>query len=263
METYLFENNIVYQHENHEDLIMVTINDRAIMHENLEQEIQKNLKLKPKQFIYLSRHRSKTGEPTLTTHPIGNYSEAKFGGKNKTLPPSAPRLMTQLLRNIKKNAEQAKTYHHICFEVSHHGPYLQTPTLFVEVGSTLTEWKKQKPAEIIAKSVIQLLDNYKCEDDLPKDIPVILGIGGGHYAPRFTDAALSKKVAFGHMIPSYHIKAGNINEEMFQKALDATPNVEGVYFHRKALKKSQVTEYKKWFEEHNIPAISSKELKDL
>jgi D-aminoacyl-tRNA deacylase len=233
------------------------------MHESLEREIKQNLNINPKQFIYISRHRSKTGEPTLTTHPIGNYGKAQFGGKNKMLPPCAPRLMTRLLRNIKKNAEQTKTYHHVCFEVSHHGPYLPTPTLFVEVGSTLEEWNKQKPVEIIAESVLELLDDYRCEEDFPNDIPILIGIGGGHYAPRFTDVALSKKVAFGHMIPSYHIEAGNIDGEMLQKALDATPYVEGVYFHRKALKKSQVTEYKKWFEDRDISVVSSKELPDL
>ncbi len=65
------------------------------------------------------------------------------------------------------------------------------------------------------------------------------------------------------MIPSYQIDAGNINDEIFKKTLEATPNVKGVYLHKKALKKSQVTEYKKWFQNQSIPVISSKELKDL
>ncbi len=176
---------------------------------------------------------------------------------------SAPRLMTHLLRNIKKNAKLAKTYHQVCFEVTHHGPYLKTPTLFTEVGSNLDEWKKKKPAKIIAKSVLEVLEKYKCEDDMPKDIPVLIGIGGGHYAPRFTDIVFGKKAAFGHMIPSYHIKEGNIDYKIIKKAIDKTPNLKGVYLHKKSLKKSQVTEYKKWFNEKNIPVISSKELDEL
>ena len=242
---------------------MITIKDETIKHENIEQEIQQKLKIKPKQAIYITRHRSKTGEPTLTTHPIGNYGEADFGGKKRTLTPSSPRLMTQLLRLIKKNTEIEKLYHKVCFEVTHHGPYLNIPTLFTEVGSNKEEWKKQKPAEIIAKSLIELFDNYQCEKDLPKDIPVVIGIGGGHYAPRFTDIAFSKNVAFGHMIPSYQIDAGNIDEEILKKTLNATPNVQGVYIHKKALKKSKVTQYKKLFQNLNVPIISSKQLKDL
>lgn len=56
---------------------MITIKDRTIKHENIEKEIQQKLKIKPKQAIYITRHVSKTGEPTLTTHPIGN-TEFRF-----------------------------------------------------------------------------------------------------------------------------------------------------------------------------------------
>jgi D-aminoacyl-tRNA deacylase len=245
------------------DVVIVTINDRKITHENLEKEVEEKLGIKPKQAIFLSRHRSKTGEPTLTTHPIGNYGESQFGGKTKTLSKSSPKLMTSLLRIIKKNAEQAKLYHKVCLEVTHHGPYMTIPTLFVEVGSTEEEWKKQEPANVVAKSVLQLLDSYHYEEDFPDEMPVLVGIGGGHYAPRFTDVILEKKAAFGHMIPTYHIEAGNIDGEMFEKTLQATPNVKGVYIHRKSLKKSQVSEYKNWFQNRGISVISSKELADL
>ena len=56
---------------------------------------------------------------------------------------------------------------------------------------------------------------------------------------------------------------GNITYEVFEKALQATPNATGVYIHKKAFKKSQVTEYKKLFQDKGIPVISSKELSNL
>ncbi|EMR73413.1 hypothetical protein MBGDN05_00564 [Thermoplasmatales archaeon SCGC AB-539-N05] len=258
-----FYNNTVYRHSTMKDVIVVTINDRTIRHENLDKEVEKELGMKPKQAIFISRHRSKTGEPTLTTHPIGNYGEAQFGGKTRTLSKSSPRLMTQLLRIIKKNAEQEKLYHEVCLEVTHHGPYMNIPALFAEVGSIEEEWKKQKPADIVAKSVLELLESYHYEEDLPSDIPVLIGIGGGHYAPRFTDVVFEKKAAFGHMIPTYQMKPEDIDGEMLEKALQATPNVQAAYIHRKSLKKSQVSEYKEWFQNRGIPVISSKELQDL
>ena len=258
-----FSENIVLQNSKFKDVFIVTINDRKITHENLEQEIEEQLSIKPRQAIFLSRHRSKTGEPTLTTHPIGNYGKAEFGGKTNTLSKSSPKLMTHLLRLLKKNAENKKLYHNVCFEVTHHGPYMSIPTLFVEVGSTEEEWKKQEPANAVAKSVLELLESYHYEEDFPDEIPVLIGIGGGHYAPRFTDIILEKKAAFGHMIPAYHVKAGNVTDEMLEKALQATPNVKGVYIHRKSLKKSQTTEFIRWFEARGIPAISSKTLEDL
>ena len=258
----LFDNP-VYKNLDIKEIFIVTINDSKIKHENLEKEVLEKLNLKPKHAIFVSRHRSKTGSPTLTTHPIGNFAEAKFGGKPKNLVETSPVLMTQLLRKIKKNAMEAKLYHKVCFEVTHHGPYMNIPTLFVEVGSTEEEWKKQKPANIISKSILESLSILNYKKEIIDDIPVLVGIGGGHYAPRFTDVALEKNVAFGHMIPTYQIDSGNINEEIFEKIIKATPNVKGVYLHKKELKKSQVTQYKKWFENRGIPVVSSKDFVDL
>jgi len=245
------------------DVIIVTIEDRKIFHENLDEEIKDEMGLKPELAIFISRHTSKTGEPTLTVHPIGNYGKAEFGGKSRTLVKSSPRIMTELLRIMKRNADQEKLYHKVCFEVTHHGPYLSIPSLFIEVGSTEEEWNKKQPANVVAKTVLDLLKNYQYEKDTPDDIPVIVGVGGGHYAPRFTDVVLEKKAAFGHMIPRYQIEAGNVDDEMLEKALEETPNVSSAYLHRKSLKKSQIREYKEWFQSRGIKVISSKELEDL
>jgi D-aminoacyl-tRNA deacylase len=258
-----FENNPVYQKKDEKDIIMITINDRKITHDNLDDELKKKLKILPKQAIFISRHTSKTGEPTLTVHPIGNYGKAEFGGKNKTLVKSAPKTMTSLLRLLNQNAKEEKLYHKVCFEVTHHGPFLKIPTLFIEVGSTEEEWIKTKPGKVVAQSLLQHFKKYLYEEDMPKDMPVILGVGGGHYAPRFTDVALEKEVAFGHMVPRYQIEAGNINDEMLEQAIAETPNITAVYFHRKSLKKSQIREYKQWFESNGIRSVSSKKLPDL
>ena len=258
-----FSDNPVNQFKKSKDIIMITINDRKINHENLDVEVKEKLDLEFEHIIFISRHTSKTGNPTLTVHPIGNYGAADFGGKSKTLVDASPVLMTQLLRNLKKNAKLAKLYHKVCFEVTHHGPYLKTPTLFVEVGSNEEEWKKIKPARIVAKSVIELLESYINNELFIEKSPVIIGLGGGHYAPRFTDVALAKKVSFGHMIPMYHIEGGNIDEEMVEKALKKSPHANGVYIHKKSMKKSQVTEFKNWFESKGIKVFSSKELEEL
>jgi len=259
-----FNDQPVYRHAKMKDVIIITIKDRTLRHDNIDKEAKEKLGIEPKQVIFISRHRSKTGEPTLTTHPIGNYGEdTSFGGKQKTLVKSSPRLTTHLLRLLKKNAEKAKLYHKVCFEVTHHGPYLDTPTIFAEVGSTDEEWKKKEPTNVVAKSLLELLETYHYEEDFLDDIPVLIGIGGGHYAPRFTEVALGKKVAFGHMIPTYQIEGGNINDEILEKTIQATPNVEGAYLHKKELKKSQVTQYRNWFQDKGIPVVSSKELQDL
>jgi D-aminoacyl-tRNA deacylase len=261
--TNIFLKNEVYHHKEMKNIVILTIPDSKITHENIVAEVKQNLGLEAKQAIFISRHTSKTGEPTLTVHPLGNYGLAEFGGKSNTLSFSSPKIMTQLLRILKKNAKEKKLYHKVCFEVTHHGPYMTIPAVFIEVGSTEEEWNKKLPAKIVAKTILNLLQNHHYEEDFEKEMPVLVGVGGGHYAPRFTDIALEKNIAFGHMIPSYQINAGNVNSNMIKQALDRTPNVEGVYIHRKALKKSQVTEFRQWFEENGIPVLSSKELPNL
>jgi len=252
----------VYLDENI-DSIIVTIDDRHIRHENIDKEVIEELNISVDLLIVVSRHRSKTGEPTLTTHPLGNFGEAKFGGRDRTFVKSSPKLMTELLRLLKRRAKQDNLYHQVSFEVTHHGPFVEVPALFVEVGSTEEEWRNEKPARSVAKAVYELLSNYRSENDFSEEIPVLIGIGGGHYAPRFTDLAFEKKVAFGHMIPSYQIEAGLVDEEIIKKCIEATPGFSGVYIHRKALKKSEVREFERMFEDMQIRVFRSADLSPL
>ena len=257
-ETFLHEP--AYHHTTIHDLLLVTIPDNKITHEHLDSELHDALGITPKLMIFLSRHRSKTGKPSLTVHPIGNYGPAEFGGKPQTLIPSAPRLMTHLLRRIQHHLNLTELEFQICYEVTHHGPYLETPTLFVEIGSTEHEWQQPKPGVIIATALLDLFAQYHYEEDFPPDIPVLIGIGGGHYAPRFTDLIFERNAAFGHMIPSYHVDAGNITPHIIEQALQKTPNVTGAYINKKGLKKSQVRLIKTWLQDLGFSSISSKEL---
>ncbi len=256
----VFYNAPVFRHHSMKNLVLITIPDKKIRHENIDIEVQEQLQIDPKLAIFLSRHRSKMEQPTLTVHPIGNYGKAEFGGQPKTLVPAAPRTMTYLLRLMKKNLNKTDLEYQVCYEVTHHGPFLKVPTLFIEVGSTEVQWQKKEPAAIIASSLLELFTQYHYEEQHPTDIPVLIGIGGGHYAPRFTDVVFQKNVAFGHMIPSYHIDSGGIDWTLIEKAIQATPNMTGVYIHKKALKKSQVTSFKQVLLDHDIPIVSSQEL---
>jgi D-aminoacyl-tRNA deacylase len=256
-----FNNNSVYKNQIN-NLLLVTINDQKIMHDNIDIEVIKDLGIKPKLAIFISRHTSITGKPSLTVHPIGNYGKALFGGCDKTIIKSSPKIMTELLRILKKKSDQYNLYHNICFEVTHHGPKISIPSLFIEIGSNLDEWTKKKPADAVAESIIEVFDN---NDNIKKlnDTPVLVGIGGGHYAPRFTDVALDRKVAFGHMIPTYQINAGVIDNKIIEGVIQNTPEINGLYIHKKALKKSQVTQFKEIFKSKGLKTISSKDLQKI
>ncbi len=258
-----FDDNPVYKNSVFKDVFLVTINTRKIFRENLDKEINNKLSFNPDLAIFISKHTSEMKKPTLSVHPVGNYGDAEFGGRPKTIVKSSPILMTNLLRLMKKNYKLTNLEYQVCFEVTHHGPYLEIPTFFAEIGSTEKEWKDKNSANIIASSILELIGAYLNNNSITVEVPVLFGIGGGHYAPRFTDVIFEKNAVFGHMIPSYQINAGNINGEILEKAIEATPNITGIYIHKKALKKSQISELKNWFNERDFSIISSKELSPL
>ena len=257
-----FDGNPVFINKKNNDIYLITIKDRKIFRENLDKEISEKLNINPELAIFISRHNSEMKKPSMTVHPIGNYQNADYGGLARTVVPSSPKMMTELLRIIKKRKKPELEYD-ICFEVTHHGPYLKIPTFFVEIGSSEKQWKDEVAGTIVSKSLLELLEKYSSEDDIKEKMTVLLGFGGGHYAPRFSDVVFEKKAAFGHMIPSYHINEGYIDEEIIRKTIDNTPNINGVYIHRKSLKKSQITEYKKIFSDIDLPVFSSKELTSI
>ena len=214
------------------NILLYFIEGMHLYHDNIDEEIKKWGKAEA--IIFASRHSSESRRKTLSVHPIGNFGEAKFGGKSKELVLSAPLLMKNALKLLQVKAESMD--YEVCYEATHHGPYLSTPSFFIETGSTEKEWNDREACRTIAEVIIET-KNEKAD--------VAIGIGGGHYAPRFTDIALHRNIAFGHMISDYNLS--NIDEDMIQKAIDSTPDVKFAYFHGKKSRR-----FKKFFEGEGI-----------
>jgi D-aminoacyl-tRNA deacylase len=231
----------------HDSCCIATIPDEHIYHDNVDLELAEFLGEKPNAIIYASRHRSESGKRSLTVHPIGNFGKAEFGGKEKTLVPSSPHLMTQALRILKVKANSLDFS--VSFEATHHGPYLQTPTFFIEIGSDEEAWRDEKAGLAIAETIMELREIKH---------PVGIGIGGGHYVPRITDVALERKISFGHIIPTYALS--NITSEMAQWVLEATEGVRNAYFHKKHLKGGQYAKFKELFSKLGIKPVKSGDL---
>ncbi len=231
----------------HGDFLIATINDEHIFHDNVDKEISQALGENPEVIIYASRHRSESGKRSLTVHPIGNYGKAEFGGNERTLVPSSPHLMTEAMRLLRKKA--ADLEFSVSFEATHHGPYLETPTFFIEIGSDEIAWRNTEAAKAIAETIMEIQT---------KDYPVGIGVGGGHYSPRMTDVARERKISFGHMVPSYALP--NLDSEMANLVVSATSGVEKVYFHRKQLKGRQYSELKELFSEIGLSPVRTADL---
>jgi D-aminoacyl-tRNA deacylase len=266
IEDISFDNNQVYKFKN--SAFLVSIQKYHLYFDNIDVqfiEVMKDqgIQIKPEVIIFPSKHRSESGRKTLTTHPVGNWGpRADFGGKPESLSISAPHQMTNAYRNILFYADEEygnNQPYSIAFEVTHHGPLLQTPSFFIEIGSDESSWVDQRAGEIIAKSIMKTIDTENSDENT--DFPVAVGIGGGHYAPRHSDLARKKQISMGHMIPNYALE--NISEKMLVKALERTPGAKNVYFHRKAMKKSYYHHLKEWYDDLGYNVVRSDDLENL
>jgi D-aminoacyl-tRNA deacylase len=166
----------------------------------------------PEYYVFGSRHRSVSGERTLTVHTPGNLTdEAKVGGRPRQLAYSAPDAVKAALIELEKARSEGELDYKVSMEVTHHGPTgLKRPTLFVEVGSTEEEWNDPLAVLAVAKAAIAAAENKLVFE---KGI----GIGGNHYAPRHTRFILESNYALGHLVPAYSLDS--FDKLMFSEAL--------------------------------------------
>ena len=249
------------------DFIMVTINSRALEYDYIDREVRNILNIDgPEAVIYLSKHRSASGRKSLTVHPIGNYGTSpEYGGRPKTVVMSSPRLMTAAFRTLDNNAKAEALDFAVSFEATHHGPYLETPTFFIEIGSDESVWTDKAAGNTLARTILELPEYISREQKDRTLTPIAIGVGGGHYAPRHSDVARKTKVAFGHIIPSYAVDAIMKDgldgaNEFLSEVLSKTPDASVVYFHRKALRKSTARSLGGWFDERGIKTVREKDL---
>lgn len=166
--------------------------------------------------IFFSKHTAVSNRPALTVHPIGvpHLREGDVppqGGKPGWAAPPNPRI-GPWLRHLKKIAEAHKLTpeFEITLEGTHHGPETNKPTMFVEIGSTEEYWKREDAANVMALLAWEglglgggaAIGNWSRENDKNK---VLLGIGGGHYAPRHMDIALKDGIWVGHLLSGYSL----------------------------------------------------------
>ena len=207
--------------------------------------------------LVLSPHRSKTGIPTLTTHTPGNWGNAGLGGEPNTLNIAQPNLMRKLIRNIEKYRKQyGLEKYSTTYEVDHHGPTIENPITFVEIGSTEKQWADKKAGEVIARAVLDSLgDEHETQDNY-------FAIGGGHYSEKFTRRVLDpkkyrlKEFSIGHILPNHNIEE---LENMFQQAIEkSTEKINGVIIDKKSTKAKKLlknSEVVQRIEEKNLKLI--------
>ncbi len=199
----------------------------------------KDLALKESIVIFLSRHLARSLRPSFTVHPIGNFEQAEFGGREATLIKCNSFLLKRLLLNINEMVTSEKykfSYdYEISLEATHHGPYSNNSIVFIEVGSTEAQWNDLEACRLIADA----LNSLKYNDLEQSDSWISsVGFGGNHYASKFTKLMLETKYALGHICPKYAVSS--LNEDLVGKMImntDPTPKI--AFFDKKSMKRKQ------------------------
>ncbi|MDD1664464.1 MAG: D-tyrosyl-tRNA(Tyr) deacylase [Methanomicrobiales archaeon] len=199
--------------------------------------------------IFISRHTSREPSPVLTVHVTGNLAGAELGGKPRSLPPSCPSFMQAILRELRRRALPGFA---VSYEVTHHGPTeLATPSFFVEIGSTASEWADPHAGRAVAESILAAH---------PEDAINLVGFGGNHYAARQTEIACTSRGAFGHIAHSREV--GVLDEEMVAMMRDRTRAV-AAYIDRKALDPRDLSRIDGILTDLGLPVLSEGEILSL
>jgi len=139
-------------------------------------------------------------------------------------------IFVELNNNVKEPYE-------VTLEATHHGPYLEKPVLFVELGSNEDYWKDKNGGNIVAKSVINAIKKYnnsnsiKNENNINSDLKnknnlmdgkssyeSIFVVGGSHYSHVGNKVMLQSNLAVGHICAKYNLD--NLDENLLNQAME-------------------------------------------
>lgn len=235
------------------DMMMVSIDQLHLHLDHVDQTVGRTLGIDVDEVVFLSKHRAASGKPTLTMHPIGNFGKADFGGREGTLVPASPSFLSGLLRSLSSSAKGLPF--EVSYEVTHHGPFLDVPTTFVEIGSDETRWGNVDAARAMTEALLNCV---------PADGPIVVGIGGGHYAPRFSEVTLAKRVRFGHMVAK-HVLDGKTDQEVLEmvgKAMIAS-GTRSAYVHKKSFSRPEARRISELLVGAGYKVLEGSDLEDL
>ena len=190
--------------------------------------------------IFLSRHAAASGVLSLTVHPIGipwMTDSSQVGGIPGRCSPPNPKI-SSLYRSLLRETKLRDTVgrFQVTLEATHHGPHVDLPACFVEIGSSENEWQDAEagliwshclgaelkfppssfslPSSSMSSVEESAVLKESSADTLPSPLGmletvsdiVVLSIGGGHYVPKMNDL-----VAFHSYFEAYYDNKISLN----------------------------------------------------
>lgn len=186
--------------------------------------------------VFLSRHAAASGRPCFTCHVTGNFGPANLdmGGRDGTLSRASAHWLKRFYLALQERTGNAS------LEATHHGPALETPSLFVEIGSEENQWKKPENGVALAESVLAALSR----NDEGK---AALCFGGAHYCSAFTPL-LDDGWALSHVASKHSV--GFLTKGLVKQAVEKTVEpIEKVFLDWKGLPAEKKKEIPAWCEE--------------
>jgi D-aminoacyl-tRNA deacylase len=206
-----FQQNPIYTADiNGKNVTLATLSIESVNAQNLPETFPDSQII-----VFISRHSSASGKPTLSVHTPGNFAEAGLGGLPRTVSVSPATAMRDALKALLHYKEELSLSYEVSYECTHHGPSLNVPAMFVELGSSPAQWNDLRAAEAVAHSAMAAIANFSTPASL-----AVLGIGGPHYNQKFARMALAGQAVFGHMIPKYAVSM--IDSEILAQCIEKT-----------------------------------------
>jgi D-aminoacyl-tRNA deacylase len=204
--------SIILQSKEYRNVKLFVCNNSLLHLEDLDEISIWNSKDIQSSYIFLSKHISKSGTPTLTCHSTGNYADNPNGGNSREIALSNPHLQKQYMLHLVK-VKSALPNYDIVIEATHHGPTsLNGPVLFVEIGSTEREWADINAASIVCDCILDAIEN-----DLNRCKKVGIGLGGTHYPIKFNKLLLKSEFGLAYIATKYDLQS--IDKKMLEQMI--------------------------------------------
>lgn len=175
----------------------------------------------PSLLVFASRHAGDTG-PLLTAHHTGNVGSADHGGEANELARACPNAHARVIAAL---VEHAPEDYAVGMECTHHGPTdVGAPSMFVEVGSDEAQWEDDRAVRAVAKAILSIRGvapdrEFEASGEVGSGTATppqakedryrrhLVGLGGGHYVPRFERVVRETDWAIGHILADWGFEA--------------------------------------------------------
>ncbi|MEM3928939.1 MAG: D-aminoacyl-tRNA deacylase [Candidatus Korarchaeum sp.] len=160
--------------------------------------------------LILSKHKGTPDHPIFTAHAPGNFGRAKYGGDHFKLSIAVPSLMKEYL--IAANKRAGEIGYWVGFEPTHHGPTLDLPTAFLEIGCDERAWSDEEGLRVASESILEAIESWRDGKFI-----AAVAFGGPHVNEHFTKVELLTRFAIGHAVRK--LDAEWVDERMVRQAI--------------------------------------------